>query len=213
MSDEVEWLRSVKTWEFLHFCGVGSPTTEHHLRNALLMGKVRARAAMATISLRGRDGGKRKLTDWEVPPEVWQGKADNSHFDLNSDVYNTGDYSVRMGSVELRGMSFNKTDMSEWFGIELPVVTMLPANGDKGKGGRPPKADEWNNLIAALVVYAQSGPFNWEDQPGETYRKALDFAATLGMDGEAISIDRCQKGILLAKQLIAKAEGKDGEAL
>lgn len=177
------------------------------------MGKVRARAAMATITLRGRDRGKRKLTDWEVPPEVWQGRADNSRFDLKSDFYNTGDYSVRMGSVELRGMSFNMTDMLEWFRIEpVTPAIIVPANGDKGKGGRPPKADEWNNLVAALVVCAQSGPFNWKDQPGEIYRKALDYAATLGMDGEAISIDRCQKGILLAKTLIQKAEGRDGEA-
>lgn len=207
MSDEVEWIRSTKTWALLHAAKVGHPTVEHHLRTALLMGKVHARAGMATIKLRGRDGGQRKLTDWEVPSEVWQGEFENSRFDLNSDTYNTGDYGVSLGSVKLRGMTFNKAEMIEWFEIEDEPIPSLAPNGDKGKGGRTPKSDEWNRTLAALIVYAQSGAgVTPGAQPGEVYTAALDYAASLGMEGDGISIDRCRPGIYQAQALIKKVE-------
>jgi len=208
MSDEVEWIRSGKAQALLRSAGKG----EFHLRQALRIGKVHARAVKAEIEHRGRHGGRTEYDDWDVPAEAWKGSAENSAFSLDGDYYSSGDYGIRLGSVKLACLSFNKGEIIKHFEIEEAAPEPAPTIGaasEKGKGGRPPKSDEWNNLIAALVVYAQSGPFDWQDEPGTIHRKALDYAATLGMGGEAISIDRCHKGILAAKRLIAKAEGKD----
>lgn len=208
MNERVEWIRSGKAQALLRAEGKG----EFHLRQALRIGKVRARAAHAEVNKRGRHGGREEFDNWDVPAEAWKGTMENSVFSLDGDYYSSGDYSIAIGSVKLTCLSFNKAEMIEHFEIEEAAPEPPPAIGaapGKGKSGRPPKAEEWNNLIAALVVYAQCGPFDWQDEPGTIYRKALDYAATLGMDGEAISIDRCQKGILAAKRLIAKAENKD----
>ncbi len=207
MSDEVEWIRSGKAQALLRSVGKG----EFHLRQALRIGKVHARAANAEISKRGRYGGRDEFDDWDVPAEVWKGSMENSAFSLDGDYYSSGDYSISIGSVKLACLSFNKGEIVEHFEIEeapAAPVAPVPEATEKGKGGRAPKAEEWNNLIAALVVYAQSGPFLLDDQPGAIYRKALDYAASLGMSGEAISLDRCREGILAAKTLIRKAEGE-----
>jgi hypothetical protein len=210
MGDEVEWIRARKAHILLIEAGLHP--AEFHIRQALRLGKVKSRALHAEIQLRGRYGGKVEHEDWSVPQEVWKGSSDSSAFSLDGDYFSNGDYDLKLGRVKLTGLSFDKRELLDYFEIEppTPAPTVAPeaASGDVGRGGRSPKVDEWNNLIAAVIVYAQSGEgIDLADQPGAIYRKALDFASALGMDGEAISIDRCSKGILTAKRLIAKAEG------
>lgn len=211
MSDDIEWIKGRKARSLLIQAGLHP--AEIQLRQALRIGKVHGRALHAAIEGRGRHRGQKvEHADWDVPAEAWKGGPENSRFDLDLDVYSSGDYENKLGLVKLTGLSFVKSELIDYFEIEdAPVATTpTPDVMEKGKGGRAPKVDEWNNAIAALIVYAQSGKgIDLADQPGAIYKKALDYAATLGLEGEGISIDRCKQGILSAKKLIAKAEGTD----
>lgn len=212
MDNEVEWIKSGKA--NLLLIEAGKYPAEFQLRQALLIGQVHARAIRAEISKRGRYGGKDTLDNWEVPEEVWKGSGENSRFDLDADTYSTGDYGVRVGAVKLWGMSFNKAEILAYFDIEeKSAAPSAPTDTtETGKGGRRPDADKWNTTLSALIVYAQCVGIHRDDQPGTVLSKALDYAAGLGMSDDAISIDRCSKGILRGKGLIGKSEGWDAES-
>lgn len=210
MTDEVEWIKARKA--HLLLIQAGLHPAEFHIRQALRLGKVQSRALHAEIKPRGRHGGPTtEFEDWDVPQEVWKGSVDTSAFSLDGDYFSNGDYAVRLGTVELTGLSFNKADIVEYFEIDEapPAITTItePLDDGKNRGGRAPKSDEWNRTLAALIVYAQSGAGVAPGaQPGEIYTAALDYASSLGMEGDGISIDRCKSGIYQAQALIKKVE-------
>ena len=210
MTDKIEWIKARKARLLL--VQAGFHPAEFHVRQALRLGKVQSRALHAEIKPRGRHGGPTtEYQDWEVPQEVWKGSGDKSAFSLEGDYFSNGDYAVRLGAVKLAGLSFNRGQIIEYFEIEEtlppPPASAEPTAGEKNPGGRTPKSDEWNRTLAALIVYAQSGAgVTPGAQPGAIYTAALDYAASLGMEGDGISIDRCRAGIYQAQALISKAE-------
>lgn len=201
MTNEIEWVRSGRARDMLFAAGMDYP--DFKLQQALLIGKVRSQAASAEITAWRKP--TKTFADYHVPPDAWKGGELSLEFD-----------SYLKSGCALRGLSFSKTDLIEWFELsEEPFKAVaIAAVGTPEvttKAGRPAKSDEWGNLLAAVVAYAQCKGIDLADQPGEVYTKALDYAATLGMAETAISIDRCRPAILLAKKLIAKGEG--GEAI
>lgn len=216
MTDEVEWIKARKAHHLLIQAGLHP--AEFHIRQALRLGKVQSRALHAEIKPRGRHGSPTtEFEDWDVPQEVWKGSGDTSAFSLDGDFFSNGDYAVRLGSVKLTGLSFNKAEIVEYFDIEQgpsanagqPAESVEGEGGGESRtsGGRATDSAKWNNALAALIVYAQSGGGVLPGaQPGAILKKALDYASSLGMDGSAISIDRCKAGIQQAQGLILKAE-------
>ena len=142
-----DWLRSRATFHLI-IQGTSIGLAEARLREGLKRGRVRARAMDGTLEAR-QGGGRRDVTDWEIPPEIWSGK-DNSYFSLSSDRYTSADFQTGYRRVELTGLSFHKKDLLDY--LDLAPSQALSASEAKPRGGRKPSAG-WPVFAAALAEW------------------------------------------------------------
>lgn len=152
MSDEIEWIRGRDAFHLI--AKVGSiASAAGRLREPLKRGRVEARALDGTLEHRRRQG-KSEVQDWEVPKEAWNGDDNNSALQLVEGLYSSADYSTGFSRIKLSGLTFNRQQIIDYFGIDESKVaeTASTAPNAKGVGGRKP-AKGWPVFAAALAEW------------------------------------------------------------
>ena len=214
MSEKEQWIRSAKAKSLL--VEAGKHPAAFQLRQALLIGQVHGRAVRAEITKRRRYGGKDTFDNWDVPPEVWKGTAENSYLDLDTDTYSTGDFGVRIGSVKLWGMSFNKAELIDYFDIEeslptlaSPAATIVGDAAPEPRRGRGVDTEKWGTLIAAVVAFQHSEGLDLSWTASTFHDKLKAFLCERGgKDSDIPHYSKCGNAL---NRAIWWAAGHEGE--
>lgn len=152
MSDVVDWIRGRDAFHLVAMVGsIGSAAGR--LREPLLRGRVEARALDGTLELR-HGHGKKEVQDWDVPKEAWKGGPNNSAFQLVEAQYSSADYGTGYSRIKLSGLTFNRQQIIDYFGIDggRVAATAESATKAKGAGGRK-AAKGWPAFSAALAEW------------------------------------------------------------
>jgi hypothetical protein len=216
MSDEIEWIKAPKAHALL--IGAGVHPAEFKIRQALRLGKVKARAIEAVIERRtaGHWTPKEVKDDWIVPKEVWKGSGDDGAFDLNNDYFSNRSYETGYRSVRLTGLSFDKAEIIEYFDIEEAPVPRSPPvvfdDATKDKGGAALDSEKWANFAAiAVVLQHHAGLVHKGMKKAQVYSQIADYASSLDL---AIPSDTgVSKAFDKMKQLSGLKHSADGQPM
>ncbi len=142
MSDEIEWVRSRKVRAILYKHRGELTNHEWFLRPRLRSGMLTAKASAAELHSRHH---KDEKFDWIMPPKIWEGTNEDSHFDLTNDSYKSRAYGTGYKAVKCIGLSFRRDELLKV--ADIDASDLEPTN--------LLDADEWvsaNNDVTSHLI-------------------------------------------------------------
>lgn len=202
MTDVSEWVTGK---EIGAASAINLSSLTFQLRDYLKVGLVAARAKVATLhphSGRFEPRPKPRIEeDWPVPQSLWATESGNSLFRLNAGTFKTNNTGIRgIGSVELIGLSYNRTEV--WSALEIEDKAVRSVDlAKKSNAGAKLDKERWAAFAANLAVAVYCG----EVLPGTVSQAAIYKAVTHRMaeggDDNPLSLDTVRSAITMFQSL------------